>query len=484
MTRKIAFPALAVVLAVVLAACTDDLRSSATAPQAPTIRFASVAPNENNVLSAVVSRDVANADSVRVVYWTGGDAKQATPFATDLSSGRTLVLGLRPATRYSMYVEATAGSTTATSDTVSITTGVLPDFLASSHFSSTTPLGGGYVIVALQNAADGYLTIFDSTGQMAWYRALPGETLAETKQQANGDFTAILTATHGGDPVTGRAIEIAPDGSIVRTFTAPSSSPYIDDHEFWLLFKDGVYDGALFLAYNQRHFDLSSQGHSADTAISGHQLIRQDANGDQHVVFDAWDHFQLSDDVEPLFGQYDFDHPNAITIDLDGNYVVSWRNLDALTKINASTGALMWTLASSLSALTSDFTIAGDPQNGFSAQHCARIIDNGNLLLFDNGTSHATVVSRAVEYKLDESAHTATMVWQFHHAPDIYTQFTGSVQRLQNGNTFIGWTWIPLVATEATSAGTTVWEASFITPSLPTPYRFTRIHSLYSYAEP
>ena len=140
--------------------------------------------------------------------------------------------------------------------------------------------------------------------------------------------------------------------------------------------------------------------------------------------------------------QFDFDHPNAITIDLDGNYIVSWRNLDALTKINASTGALMWTLASPLSALTSDFTIVGDPSNGFSAQHCARIIDNGNLLLFDNGTSHPTAVSRAVEYKLDESAHTATMVWQFHHAPEIYTQFTGSVQRLQNGNTFIGWTWM------------------------------------------
>ena len=90
----------------------------------------SVAPNENNVLSAIVSRDVANADSARVVYWTGSDAKQATPFVTDVSSGRTLVLGLRPSTEYSMYVEATGGGTTATSDTVTFTTGALPDFLS------------------------------------------------------------------------------------------------------------------------------------------------------------------------------------------------------------------------------------------------------------------------------------------------------------------------------------------------------------------
>ncbi len=471
-------------LAFVLAACENDNHGTTMPPPAPVIHSFSVAPNENNVLSAIVTHDVSNADSAHVVYWTGSDAKQATPFAIDLSSGRVLVLGLRPETQYRLYLEATGGGTTASSDTVTFTTGALPDFLAASHFSSATTLSDGYVIVALQNSADSYLTVFDSTGEVAWYRALLGETLAETKQQANGDFTAILTTTHGGEPVTGRALEIAPDGSIVRTFTAPSSSPYIDDHELWLLFKNGAYDGALFLAYNQRHFDLSSQGHSADTAISGHQLIRQDANGDQHVVFDAWDHFQLSDDVEPLFGQADFDHPNAITLDTDGNYIVSWRNLDALTKISASTGELMWTLASPLSALASDFTVTGDPLNGFSAQHCARIIDNGHLLLFDNGTRHATVASRAVEYQLDESAHTATMVWQFHHAPELYTQFTGSVQRLQNGNTFIGWTWIPLVAAEVTSAGTTAWEGSLITSSLPSPYRFTKIHSLYSYQKP
>lgn len=269
------------------------------------------------------------------------------------------------------------------------------------------------------------------------------------------------------------------------SFTAPSSSPNLDDHEFWLLFNNGAYDGALFLAYNQRHLDLRSQGGPADSVVSGHQLIRQEATGVQRVVFDAWDHFQLSDNVEPTAGQSDFDHPNAITFDTDGNYIVSWRNLDALTNIDASTGALVWTLASPLSALASDFTIAGDPVNGFSAQHSARIIDNEDLLLFDNGTSHATVASRAVEYRLDTGAHTATMVFQFHHAPPLYTQFTGSVQRLQNGNTFIGWPWIPSVlASEVTPSGGTAWEGSLVAPVTQLPYRFTKIRSLYRYEKP
>ncbi len=88
-------------------------------------------------------------------------------------------------------------------------------------------------------------------------------------------------------------------------------------------------------------------------------------------MLDAWDHFQLTDNVEPTTGQVDFDHPNAISIAPDGNYAVSWRNLDVITKIDASTGDLLWTLASPFSARTSDFTITGEALNGFSTPHSA-----------------------------------------------------------------------------------------------------------------
>jgi arylsulfate sulfotransferase len=476
---KIAFAA----LVIGLAACGDD-SSHPTRPDPPVVSAFSVSPNENNVLSAIATLQFQHADSAHVVYWTGSESKQSTPFTTDSSSGRAVVVGLRPETQYNMFVEAVGAGGTMTSDTVAFTSGALDPFLAASHLTGTTPLSGGFVIANLGNRG-GYLTVFDSTGQVAWYRKFPGQSLAEAKQQANGHFTAILTSTHGDAPIVGNAVELALDGSIVRTFTVPASSPYIDDHELLLLFQNGTYDGALFLAYNQRHVNLSSAGGPADTVLTGHQLIREDANGDQHVVFDAWDHFNSSQNVEPVSGQVDFDHPNSVVLDHDGNYVVSWRDLDAITKINAATGAIMWTFASPLSALSSDFTITGDPLNGFSAQHSVRVLDNGDLLMFDNGTRHSTLATRVVEYKLDEAAHTATMVWQFSHVPPIYTQFTGSVQRLQNGNTFIGWAWPPnVVATEVTSDGTTVWEAPLVSQGSQFPYRFTRIGSLYTYKAP
>ena len=474
----------ATALAVLLAACGDD-NGTNTPAILPEVSSLAVTGNPNNVLSAIATLEATNVDSARVVYWTGSDAKQYTPFS-DMSTGRQVVLGLRPGTEYSFAVEARNGVADITSDTVAFTTDSLPAFLASTHLSGSAPSSGGYVLTALFDSTNAYVAAFDSAGRVAWYRAFPGAIPAEEiKQQTNGDITAVLTTSHGGELVEGQGVAIAPDGTILRTFTAPPSS-FMDGHELWeLTDTEGAYAGALFFAYTARHLDLSAHGGPADSLVTGHQVIRQDASGAQQVVFDAWDHFAISDNVEPSPNQLDFDHPNALTFDPDGNYIVSWRNLDVITKINAQTGELIWTLASSFATLPSDFTFSGDPLGGFSAQHSVRSVGNGNILVFDNGTRHTPPASRAVEYQLDLAAHTATKVFEFTHAPSYYTAFTGSVQRLANGNTFIGWTFgTPLVATEVTPAGATVWEGTLTAPKVQIPYRFTKIASLYEYVAP
>ena len=480
--RAIAF----VALMLLAAACSSDDNGNPMSPKHAEITSFSVAANDNNVLSAIVAVTATNTDSAHVVYWTGSDAKQSTPFVTDLSGGHLPVLGLQPESEYNFYVEAFGGGVTATSDTATLTTGALPTFLQSVSLSSASPASFGYIFTALLDGSTSYVTGFDSTGRVAWYREFPdGPPAEEVKQQANGDFTAVLTTSHGAEAVPGHAVEIAPDGSIVRTFTAPDTA-FMDGHEFWLLFNDGAYDGALMLQYTARHLDLSGTGGPSDSLVVGHQLVREDANGNQTVVFNAWDHFHLSDNVEPTMGQLDFDHPNAISIAGDGNYVVSWRNLDLITKIDATTGALIWTFASPFAATDGDFTMSGDALGGFSAQHSVRVLPNDNILVFDNGTKHAPSKTRAVEYQLDTGAHTATMTFQFLHAPAIYTPFTGSVQRLASGNTLIGYPFgaPPFLATEVTPTGSVVYEGTLHASGTQAPYRFTKVRSLYRYEAP
>jgi hypothetical protein len=80
---------------------------------------------------------------------------------------------------------------------------------------------------------------------------------------------------------------------------------------------------------------------------------------------------------------------------------------------------------------------------------------------------------------------TATMVWQYYPSPRIFNDFTGSAQRLANGNTLVAFTRKGIVD-EVGPDGTLLSRATLQTAPgrIATPYRVTRIRSLYSYARP
>jgi hypothetical protein len=93
-------------------------------------------------------------------------------------------------------------------------------------------------------------------------------------------------------------------------------------------------------------------------------------------------------------------------------------------------------------SINNQFTFANDKIDefsGFSHQHSATILPNGNLLLYDNGNLKPNRYSRAVEYSINESSRVVTKVWEYRSTPDIFMPSLGSVYRLPNGNTLINW---------------------------------------------
>jgi hypothetical protein len=96
-------------------------------------------------------------------------------------------------------------------------------------------------------------------------------------------------------------------------------------------------------------------------------------------------------------------------------------------------------------------------QGELSGPHAGTVLENGNMLIFDNGLSRRW--SRVVE--LDPALK--TIVWEY-KAPDPKTLFTigrGGAQRLPNGNTLISNSDRGQVL-EVTAAGEVVWE--FLNP--------------------
>ena len=140
-------------------------------------------------------------------------------------------------------------------------------------------------------------------------------------------------------------------------------------------------------------------------------------------------------------------HINSIEIDSDGNWLVSMRNTWTVYKVDSKTGQIIWRLGGK----ASDFTFGEHAQ--FAFQHNARWVGADRITIFDNdccalipqpsGPPKAADPvyeqhSRGIELKLDTNAKTATLVQDL-RLYELTSGTQGNVQRLANGDTFIGW---------------------------------------------
>ncbi len=127
-----------------------------------------------------------------------------------------------------------------------------------------------------------------------------------------------------------------------------------------------------------------------------------------------------------------------------GNVLVSFRHQDAVVIFDLRAREVVWAWG----------------QGELSGPHDATVLDNGNILVFDNGLSRGW--SRVIE--LDPL--TREIVWQY-RAPepssDFYTESRGASQRLPNGNTLIAHS-DRGEAFEVTRNGDVVWR--FLNPDL------------------
>lgn len=97
----------------------------------------------------------------------------------------------------------------------------------------------------------------------------------------------------------------------------------------------------------------------------------------------------------------------------EGNLLVSMRNINAIAILDPETASVVW--------------IWG-PTN-LTFQHHPTFLENGRILLFDNGVDRSRVI------ELDPESR--RIVWQYAPGPSFFSQTRGSNQRLPNGNTLI-----------------------------------------------
>ena len=459
---------------------------------------ASVKANNSLIVDIEVTT-AGGAAKLAVTYETPGVDPLVSRLVPVSTSGTTIVtIGrLRAERNYTYTVRAIDdhGSPAGTAHG-SFTTGSLPAPLLANHYTLTGRTTAPLVILPHAEANfQGYVGLdlhSPDAPQIVWYysngpsKTGGGQTvdqLVALVQDRAGNFL-MADAASNPPPNSADAFyrEIRPDGTVLSespadcSLTPPANSPATkgwiwaqgnDVHEQLVAGADGVPGTVLHLAkiVKDPFFDagLAPQGTRLQTGIGIRRWTPR--TGKDTIV---WDPFNFMDPLTertdaassdpgansgsrgPIncagssLQMEDWMLGNSFQVAPTGVLLMSARHLDTVIAIAPQFDRIAWRIG----RFGSDFSFP-NPTDRFYHQHYVRMLENGNLLLLDNGNGRPAeqggLYSRALELALDWESMTATKVWEYRHQIDSqagipvykYADKVGTAHRLENGNTLV-----------------------------------------------
>ncbi len=274
-----------------------------------------------------------------------------------------------------------------------------------------------------------YLVILDNQGQPVYYQKMPNYA---------HDFTVLPNGNLAYYDWNRSAFIIMDSSYREIDMIKPAQGYQANEHELQLL-PNGHY---LWLVDETRIVDMSKLVANGNPRASVTGQVIQELDQNKHVVFEwhTLDYIPVTDSDQDLTaGQIDYTHSNAVQQDTDGNLLLSSRHLDEIIKINRQTGAIMWRLGGKENQFVFLLAPGVSGPAEFYKQHDVRRLPDGHISIFDNHNDHQPQVSRALEYVVDETAKTATLVWAYNATAADFALAMGNLQRLPNGNAFIDW---------------------------------------------
>jgi hypothetical protein len=300
--------------------------------------------------------------------------------------------------------------------------------------------------------------ILDAGGNLVWFLPYPvGENTLVTDfrvQQLHGQ--PVLTWWRGNTNAGyGRGVGVIYNGAYQPVATVKAANGLsMDKHEFLITDQGNAYFAAAWPVRVS-----SSRKALVDSVIQEVDI----STGLVLFQWDALDHVPLRQSYATGHGAggiFDPYHANSISLDSDGNPVVSMRNTSAVYKINQPTGDIMWTLGGKASS----FRMGAETTTW--GQHNAIVQPNGQVTIFDNegGRPRVKPDSRGIRIVLDSEKKTAKLIKQYHHSPPLPSNYEGSLQPLSNGDVFIGWGQQPYFS-EDNASGEQIFDGHFAEPT-------------------
>lgn len=426
---------------------------------------AAVRPDNSLIVDVKVTLDRAGQVYVEYESRTGGSYRTARK-GQAAREHVVSVLRLRPTTTYSyrVFVVDPAGRTSA-GDGGTFTTGPLPEPLASLKFNVKGGPTSEIIMMDVSDKNADYLYAIDRDSQIVWYYVSPHveAPFRGVQQKPNYNLVFCLESNSQG------LREITPIGEVVYRLDASLDNGACH-HDTLVDTKDDT--KIMFMSYDMRAIDDSSHGGAPKTLVTGDTIrVWDQKTGKSRVLWNVWDFIPTSDRVRWKVGGWkgfidakaiDWTHGSSISLGPRGNVIVSFRHLNQIISVAPDWKSIEWRLGGP----GSDWPFRL-PTDGFYQQHSVSELPNGNILLIDNGNGRPDEeggeYTRALELVLDKYDAVATKVWEYRHAPDLFSSRRSNVRRLENGNTVIAFDGQgrPQVTVEVNGGGEVVWEHSF-----------------------
>jgi outer membrane protein assembly factor BamB len=240
----------------------------------------------------------------------------------------------------------------------------------------------------------------------------------------------------------GVVLEADWDGNILRELKHPAH------HHDGSKLKNGNVV-LLCIAELEEEFQKKVRGGLPGSEAEGNKMyadyiVEMTWEGEEVWRWNSWEHLDPWEHglAAPNETRAEWTHGNSVFEMEDGNLLVSFRNPSKVVIIDRATGDVIWHV--------------GPPH--IAQQHAPHELDNGNILIYDNGTSrlHQNIPhSRVVEIDRE----TREEVWSFQekYPSDFFSPLISNASRLPNGNTLICEGSFGRFF-EVTSEGEVVWE--------------------------
>ena len=222
----------------------------------------------------------------------------------------------------------------------------------------------------------------------------------------------------GGRTVAGAVLELDWDNNVVWEYRYPFLH-----HDFQRLPNGNT----LVLVWKSMPEELAGSvkgGYEAGSEkgqMLGDAVMEVTPGGEIVDEWRSWEHLSPEEDTICLLeGRKEWTHQNCLNVTSDGSLLVSFRQTDTVGIVDRSTGEFSWKWG------------PGD----ISHQHNPTFLDNGHVLLFDNGPHRRGVChSRIVEIDPVDNQ----IAWEYRGDPPIsfFSYHISGADRLPNGNTLI-----------------------------------------------